>query len=297
MTWCRVTALGLFAFGLGCSGASEPVDAGSDAPSALAPEAAASLETASFALSIATALSAPLVPQAEGLRDDGGRLDGPGREARTRSDVEAGVSGMSVVTPESCASYVWSGLSVMATFAGCTLESTGESIDGDLAIAVQFFPSRIALTFTDLTVGATSVTGMLSLNVGGACGGADLGCMPCRDTDAECMAAAETQSTLTGSLTVTSSGTTVLDVADVTVTSDTTGITASGELSIDGAAITADALHWAAGSCLPSSGTATLTSSMTTITFLSTTPADGIVEVRIGALPPFSQALFTPCET
>lgn len=286
-----------------CGPAATPVDAGgggidSGTPppdAGLPPATASTLSAAGFALGVAAAMTAPLVPSAESLRDGGGRLDGPARETRAHTDLEAGVSGMSVVTPSTCASYVWSGLSVVATFAGCTLEATGESIDGSIGIAVTFFPSTFTLTFTGLSVGTTQIDGMLTLSVGGACGATDLGCTRCPDVDPACAAAAAPQSSLTGNLTVMSSGTTVLSITTVTVTTDATGINASGTFTLDGTSMTATSLHWNTGDCLPTSGTVSVSSPAATITFLPTTPADGIVSVAVGAFPPFPQMLFMPC--
>ena len=289
--------LGVLSVSLASCGGAAGTDAGSteDAGSSLPTEAAETLGAAAPALAIATALTAPLVPSAQGLRDGAPGLDGPGRDARARRDLEAGVSGMSVVEPPTCASYAWMGSEVDVTFTGCTLEATGESLDGSIHAAVSFFPTRFALTFTDLRVGATEVDGMVTLNVGGRCAGTDLGCTPCMGTDLECMAMAEEQTSITGSVTITSGGTTVLALDDVTVTSDPTGVTANGTFTIDGTSVTASSLHWATGECLPSSGTAMLPTPPTTITFLPTTPADGTVQVQVGSFPAFPQMLFMPC--
>lgn len=282
-----------------CGGSSTPVDGGTtgtDAGTAeLPPATATAVTSAGFALGLAAALTGPLLPQAESLRDDGGRLDGPAREARAHTDVEAGVSGMSVVEPPTCATYVWAGMSVTATFAGCTLETTGESIDGSIGIAVGFFPTMLTLTFTDLVVGTTHVDGMLTVNVGGQCGGADLGCTLCGDADAMCHELRANQSTVTGNLTVTSSGMTVLAIDSLSLDVDATGVSVTGDFTIDAVSFSAAAVHWNTGDCLPTSGTATASSPAATITFLPTTPADGIVQVTVGAFPPFSQMLFMAC--
>jgi len=293
---CLVLALamGLAACGDDDATGTDAGPSGGDAGS-LPPATAATLGTAGFGLGIAAALTGPLVPQAESLRDGGGRLDGAARETRTRTDVEAGVSGMSVVMPSTCVAYAWAGLSVTATFTGCTLETTGESVSGSVGIAVTYFPTTFTVTFTSLTVGTTSVDGMLALNVGGECGGADLGCMGCPDTDPMCAAMRMNQQTLTGALTIRSGSTTVLGITGLAVSNDATGVTVSGMFTVDGLAATATDLHWNMGDCLPVRGTVALPSMSTTITFLPTTPSDGIVQVQLGAFPPFPQMLFAAC--
>ena len=298
-SWLFVLALASPLAVPACGGSTSTTDGGLDGDDAdaagLPPEAAATLTSAGFGLGVAVAMTAPLVPSAQSLRETGGRLDAPARENQTRTDVESGVSGSSVVEPPGCAAFSWSGLSAVVTFTGCTLEVTGETIDGSLGLAATFFPTTFTVTVTGLTVGTVQVDGTLALNVGGACGGGDLGCTPCADADPTCAASRVNQQTLVGSLTVRSGGTTVLELTALTLAIDATGATATGDAVLNGTALTATGVHWNTGECLPSSGTVELTASGTTITFLPTTPADGIVEVRIGGWPPFPQALFPPC--
>jgi hypothetical protein len=46
---------------------------------------------------------------------------------------------------------------------------------------------------------------------------------------------------------------------------------------------------------LPTSGSIVLDATNTTITFLATTPPDGVVSVHVPPLPTFDEMLFEPC--
>lgn len=273
-------------------------DASGDVDAGLSPEATAALTTATQALGTAAALTAPLVSDAETLRDVGGRMDGEARDSTARDRVESGVSGNSVVTEPSCTTYDWRALTVTITFAGCVLEATGESLDGVVTLAVSFHPTTLALTMEGLSVADTTVDGALTLNVGGECAPEMAGCLACRDGDAECAAMRASQRTVTGSLTVTSGGTTTLSIEEITVSSDASGTTVSGTATIDGSAVVATDVFWATGDCLPTSGAVSVASLGGTIRFLPATPATGEVEVTVST--PLgdvttTQALFTPC--
>jgi hypothetical protein len=293
-----------------CRRAEEEPDAGSTPDAGLdagsAPDAGAidagldpadreALLTLTTGLGIATSMAAPLIADGEMLRDEGGRVVGATRESMTQTRMESAISGSSVVTPATCATYAWSGLMVSATFSGCTFELTGMSIDGAVSITVAYFPLRIVATFTALTIGDLTVDGDLTLNLGGACRTGDMGCTACADTDPMCAEERTEQRTLSGSLSLTSGTTTVLAIESLTLSADTVGATASGEVTLGTTAMTATDLHWAWGDCLPTSGTLAIPSASTTLTFLATTPATGSVQVQVGTLDLGEQVLFMAC--
>ena len=256
--------------------------------------------SATDALGIAVALTAPLTTNTEMLRDGCGRVDGVMREGLTRTRMETAVSGRSVVEPATCSTYDWTGLSVSVTFVGCTLDAVGAPMDGTLTLGVSFFPTAATLTFGGLTVGAATIDGVLALNVGGECGTDTLGCTACADTHTTCTATRAPQRTLSGQLTIQTGDTTRLSISSMTVSADATGATASGEATLATAglaptAVLATDLHWNVGECSPSSGTAGLPDSHTTLTFLATTPATGAVEVTVGPRSLGEQMLFPAC--
>lgn len=248
------------------------------------------------------ALGAPLLPEAEALRDDT-RVDQPlMRDTAAQESVEMGVSGNSIVTDPMCVAYVWSGLMVDITFTSCTLEATGESLTGAMQLAVSFAPTEMRMTFTDLMVGDLGLDGWVAVRTGGNCPTGMDTCLDCRDTDPTCTRMREPQQTLLADITISLAETFAIDIVDGTISHDATGSTLNATGTVDGTtldgAYTATALFWATGACLPSSGTVVYTPEGGTpisIGFTSATPATGEVEVTIAPFPTTTQALFTPC--
>jgi len=189
-----------------------------------------------------------------------------------------------VVTPPTCATYAWSGLSATVTLAGCTLEATGEPVSGTVGLALTLRPTTFVLTFASLTAGSSTVDGSVTLHAGGT----DLGAATTLDADL----------TLSGG-----GASTHLVAVGLSVSGTATAISAGGTFTVESGGTTttivADTVTWASGQCLPSSGTLQLTGSTfplpTTIVFLPTTPADGMVEVHVGSFPPATVALLPPC--
>jgi len=274
-------------------------DAGS---ASVPPEAQSALVALVGGTGGAVALGAPLLPQAEALRDDS-RLDSPlMRDDAARESVVAGVSGMSVVTDPMCVTYTWSGLSVNIAFASCTLEATGLPLDGMLGLAVSFAPIEIRMTFAALQVGDLSLDGMVGIRTGGGCPMGMDTCLNCRDTDPTCMEMRAPQQTIFADLTVSLTEDFTITIMDGTVTHDAAGSAVSGIGMVTGGSLAgtfdAMALQWAMGQCLPSSGTLVYTpptGAPITVTFLSTTPETGAVEVTLPPFPTTTQVLFTPC--
>ncbi len=309
----RLLFLLLFTVSLtACGDDDGPADAASDAPGltdsrpdmgpgdggrALEEAVATALQAAARAIGPATSMSAPLVDGAETLRD--APRD---RDTMTQDVIQAGVSGDSIVTPESCATFMWSGSTVTITFTGCSFELTGESVDGVLTLSVAFNPTTFSADFDSLQVGDTTLEGQLTLNVGGTCTVGETECMSCRDTDPMCAMLRRPQKTISGTLSVTQTTapgeSTSIELVDLhLVLDDMGGASLSGTLRANGMELSATDLRFAPGDCLPSSGSVTVLSPPATVMFLETTPSTGIVSVRVGAFPPTEQMLFMACGT
>jgi len=270
----------------------------------LSAEAEAALGALVEGLTASVALGAPLVEDGEGLRDDpDSGTAGDLRNGAARDRIENGVARDSIVTDAACVTFDWRLLTATITFTGCTLELTGESLDGVLVLRVTFGPVVFAMTFEDLVVGDTTIDGTVAMAFGGRCTAEDPECVQCRDDDPECAEEQESQRTLTADLTITTGTTfalTLEEIEVVIVDSGTTTISGAGSISsesIEGDLTFTD-VTFATGDCLPTSGTVLLDDGSpftTTITFLPTTPATGEVTVQIGAFPSVTTALFTPC--
>ncbi|MBI5501898.1 MAG: hypothetical protein HY907_16765 [Deltaproteobacteria bacterium] len=255
-------------------------DAVADGDGGLSPAAAAIVVQALPGLGAAAALGAPLAEDGDALRRDAAPTDAVGRDL-----AEHGFSGGSVVTPPTCATYAWSGTSATVTLSGCTLETTGEPVSGTVTLAVVLRPAAFDLSFGSLTIGTTTLDGSVTLHAGGS----DLG---------------GAEPTLDADLTYSDGTTTTHLVASgLGVTATTTAVAVSGTFTVESGGTTttleATAVSWAAGECLPSSGTLQATGSAfplpVTVTFLTTTPADGIVQVQVGSFPSANVPLLPPC--
>ncbi len=282
----RSVVLGCLAFLLSCGGGGVPVDSGTgDTGGATVPPQTTAVSVAFVAgARLAAAMSGPLVNDGRLLRRD--CLMGTScPDSTTRGRTEHGVSGGSIVTPPTCAMYSWSGLSATVTLTGCTLEMSGTPISGAITVALSLNPTVFRITFTALRVGTTSFDGTVSLTIGGT----DL--MPTQ--------------TLAADLTYMAAGSSVhfvLTGAQVRVTATGGAVTVDGTAMVTtgstSATIVMSGLTWSMGQCLPSSGTAVVTiagTPTTTITFLPTTSADGIVTVQVAPFPATMAMLFMPC--
>lgn len=264
----------------GDSDADTDADADSDSdsdpgtPESAAPFAAAFSQGAGSAV----ALGAPLVTHGTDLE---------GRDAAGEDDahtaVENGVSRDSVVTDPACVAYSWAGLSVTITFTDCVLETTGQSLDGALTLAVELAPVVFTLTFDSLAIDADTTDGTIALSWTGPDGSPGVGF----DVD----------------LTYTTAGAAShIVLQDFTVIADATSAVIAGSGSLQSGAIDAsfDAtdVTWTTGNCHPTSGSVEYEDGgawPVTITFLPTTPADGIVEVQVGPFPSAPVALLSAC--
>jgi hypothetical protein len=266
------------------------------------PESEEAIQALVAGTSGSVALGAPLIPEAEALRDDS-RLDMPlMRDTAVQESVEMGVSGNSIVTDPMCVTYAWSGSMVDITFASCTMEATGEPLNGAMQLAVSFAPTEMRMTFTALTIGDLGLDGTVGVRTGGNCPTGMDTCLDCRDTDTTCMQMREPQQTIYADITISLEDTFSLTVADGTVSNDATGSTLSATGSIDSSTLNgsyaATSLHWNMMECLPSSGQIVYTpegGTAVTLTFLPTTPATGEVDVNYGTFHVGTQALFAPC--
>lgn len=261
-------------------------------------------------LSAARALAAPLVQDAEQLRDDP-RSDRPTLERRmeTEARVEDAVAGNSIVTDPNCVRFNWAlgMLSATITFTDCVLEATMQRLDGAITLAVSFGPLRFSLAFTDLAIDTLGIDGTVALNVGGTCGSMDDTCTQCRDNDPTCQAQTEAQRTVTLDLTITSSTTASLSFEALTLTLAATETTVDGAGAIMSPGIsgdlTATGLTAVNGDCLPSDGTLDLEPAPNLVyraTFLPSTPSTGEVYLQVNGFPPIGTPpplvmLFDPC--
>lgn len=291
---CRCALLALWALSACGDDDADGSDAAVVADGGLDAAEAETVEAATVSLAYAAALTAPLIPDAQMLRDNGGVLDGVAREMMTQMRVENGVSGNSVVTDASCVTFVWGGLSATVTFNNCILEETGEPLSGSISLAVSFHPSEFVLTLSDLTSGSRTLSGNLTLNVGGACSDQDKNCSACPDTDPSCEARRQNQSTLSGNLTVMEGGSTTVTIESLTLARNATGTTVSGTVASSSSSLTASNIRFEQGDCLPSSGTLTLDGNIT-VEFVSTTPSTGTVNITVPPFPTIPQMLFEAC--
>ncbi len=270
----------------GCNGKAPPAgdadadtdaDSDTDSDTEVPASAAAVAEAFSAGGGAAVGLGAPFVGDGEDLngRDGAGEADG-------RNATENAISGNSVVTDPACVAYAWAGLSVTVTFTGCVLEMTGDSLDGVVALGVTLNPAAFTMTLDGLAIGGDSFDGSASLTwTDGA------GPSPALDVD----------------LTYTSGGSSthlVLQDVAVEATATSASVSGSGTLETGGvsATLTLDAVTWQTGECHPTSGSLTYEDGgpfPVTITFLPTTPADGIVEVQVNGFPSAPVELLAPC--
>lgn len=193
------------------------------------------------------------------------------------SDAGDGSAAQSALTTAvidpSCVTSRLSGLSITLTYAGC-INGRGETVDGDLSLALELVPLRVSMTLDQFAVGPSGFDGTIGLTFpagGGAVVDADIGLVLENDVELG----------LAGASIAASAGQVVVDGA-ATLTSPEAGI-----------ALDADALTWT-GDCLPSGGSVDYDDGAFngTLIFSPDTPATGIVTAVVGpirfeiALPP-----------
>jgi len=249
-------------------------------------------------VSAAMALGAPLATDGAALRDDStAARPGDARNTAAQTRVEDGVSGHSIVTDPMCVAFAWDfasePISVTVTFSSCTLEASGESLDGAITIGVRFGPTELVMSFDALHIGLLSFDGSVSVRLGGRCGpDTGGGCVVCGDADPACMATQANQQTLVANVMVETGGVFTITLDETTLTTDATGTTLSGGGSITSGSYSGDFTlndtFIAMGDCLPSMGSVDLDDGgglMVTYTFLATSPTDGSVYVQVNGFP------------
>ncbi len=192
----------------------------------------------------------------------------------------ASALGADVVKSSACFTINWSGLTANINFKSCTLRATGEVIDGGCILALKIKPkTQLAATFNHLKIGGRELNGSIKVDIGG-------GFKP----------------VLTSNVAFTTDGgAAAVTTQALSVSFSSTSTVVNGQLNAESAqydsVLTAKELTWKPGQCLPSSGTLTYQEGGESIvlTFLSSTPATGEVSLQVGALPPVTAALLTPC--
>ena len=201
-------------------------------------------------------------------------------EEAVKSEVQSGTSSPDSSQP-SCTEVTWlGGLSANFSFNQCPTKSGG-TVNGDLSLGISFLPTRFAIGFKQLQFDDKMLDGfgMITFQTG--------------------------KTTLDADFTYTSPGaSTYINLNGVTVTVDPTGTTLNGsgalKLGSLNGSFSLAAPRWKKGDCMASSGSLTYTqvnSVPVTATFLPTSPADGVVQIQIGSLPPYSQKLALACSS
>jgi hypothetical protein len=176
-----------------------------------------------------------------------------------------------------CVDLAWGGMNVTITFDGCTLRTTGLTIDGTLALAIKDSPFSLSMTLTQLTIGETTYDGTASVSLAPGAGAIAI--------DLQSTRAGEARS-------IVASGQIELAGGVFTIDGDAAVDTAKHD-----ADVALDAIRYELRDCLPSGGTASYTDGVTgtsvVVEFLATTPTDGKVLVTYGGAPPAPMTL--PC--
>lgn len=204
-------------------------------------------------------------------------------ERQVQGDLENSMAQTGFVTDPACIAYSFSGLTMTIDFDQCVVASTGELLDGSTMLGVGLSPISLNLGFETLQIGDAAFDGSLGFALA---------------YDPALGYVFETQATLSYENDEDAVSVTISDL-DVQLAS--TGALTSGALDVDTAETSADvafaSVHWATGQCLPSSGSLSYDDGgvPVTITFLPTTPMDGVVSVQVGGLPAQDLAVFPPC--
>jgi hypothetical protein len=218
------------------------------------PESAgAATQNATVAMSTVATIAGPFATAPSDQGADGGA---------TEDSVET--NAMAGLDNPGCVSFAWSGLTASVTFDNCM--TNGHTLSGTIRASVALAPKKsIRLDLEQLTYDARSIDGFIALSwTEGALGiDADL-------TNAQSEHLAVTDFTIAGT------------ASTIAVSGSVSGDDGNGERDL-----TASAVTFLRGDCSPSSGSLAYFDGTDTVTatFLPTTPADGIVEIQIGAAP------------
>ena len=190
--------------------------------------------------------------------------------------VESGVA-VSLVEEPGCATWSWNGLEGSVTFDECVMKGSGERLDGRVEISASLEPAGMTLVFDGLAMGGDSMSG--SIDMSGDASGAGGGSALSVDLGAALVLTDATVADSGSGSTLDGSGTTV---------------DASGEI----VAVVLTDVFTARDDCLPSSGTVTSEgSAAVTLTFLATTPDDGVVAVEAAGAGSVSyEQRYEPCQ-
>lgn len=214
------------------------------------------------------------------VASDAGSPDAPLGDMEVKAMVETSVAQSGIVVDPNCVSYSWAGLTATATFTDCVLVVSGATLDGTMSLTVTTMPLGVSFGFTDLMVGGSSVDGSIGLYLAGKLGALE--------------------AHLEADLDIANGGRSV-SFDPLSVVADGSGVTASGHAGVVGTAESEEAdiddLHWNYGVCLPVSGSISFEEGTIpiTVTFLATTPEDGVVLVQIGSQPAAKMQLMQPC--
>jgi len=195
-----------------------------------------------------------------------------------RARLEAAISRS--VIEVGCVSLSWSLSTATVHFDDCHIPDTDQLLDGSISVRVRIVDPAVVVTLDHLTLGARDFHGSVTARARGTLSAPELG------IDAE--------------LTLAGASATVA-VSGLAVHASVDGVTVSGGGAVTApdvdATVTVSQLHWSRGDCLPSSGSVALVDGNLrgVITFLATTPATGVVRLRIEPLPATTVAMFPPC--
>lgn len=263
-------AIGLLATaGPGCGGSDEAEPEPGEVPASAPVVGLAVAEGAGLAAALAAPFATVMI-----------EVDETTSEAAYASEVELAVAASGLTADSTCLSFDWQDLALTVTFESCVLGATGLTVDGSLTVALSASPPWVSVSFESLAVGSAMLDGTVVLG---------------REDGA---------TYVTADLTITTGDGATIVLEGVTVESGSEGVTLDGAASVTSASVDAEltfeAVTWAPGDCLPSGGSVVYDDGgplLTTITFLPTTPDDGVVLVAVGPLPATEVALLEPCET
>lgn len=228
------------------------------------------------AVGTAVAFTAPIALADSGAPGDA--VEQP-NQGEVHTMAEQAVSASGIAMDPTCVTYSWQALTLTATFDHCQLAFGGAEVDGTIVLEVSTAPLGVEIALVDLMIDDASVDGTVGMYVAGTLGALEL--------------------SLNADLAMSNAGSSA-ELHELSLTANASGATASGRaVAITGSEsidVTLTAVHWDRGLCLPVSGSLLLDDSTDVIvTFLPTTPQDGIVTVKIGSAPPAQMQIFQPC--
>jgi hypothetical protein len=226
----------------------------------------------------AALVGAPMSGEAEDLYRDRDRAS----DDQARDRVETAIGG-DMVADAACVAYAWTDLRATVTFTDCVSPRTGRTIDDTATLAVTLRPSTVfTFTFADLSIGGISFAGSITLEYTGA------GAGPTSKITADLVfeSAGEAAAVTLDDV--------VVDVVGGTYTLDGPGHVVTDTVDAD---FVVAGMVLAAGDCLPSAGTITLTIGEETVVvrFTADTPTTGAIVVTVGARPEATLSPFSPC--